>query len=197
MTYFKIKASILFSLFLLIPVIVSAQDTEIELTVGFLTSNDVLDYNDTPFRQVFPGENVTTFDTHSAGIGIAFRHLVHDNIKVGGQLTFQRVDKEFVQNNIKIGEGTLDFFTLLGNANFYWLQSGLLGIYSGAGIGFSFSNEDQFDLDDEELSRTETDLFFAWQANAIGVEFGRDIRFITNAGFGTQGVVSLGVKYRF
>ncbi|MGF1669658.1 MAG: hypothetical protein ACFCU6_04350 [Balneolaceae bacterium] len=196
-----IRNTITLFLFLLLtlsaPFMLLAQDTEVELTVGFLTSNDILNYNDTPFRQVFPDEDVTSSDTHSTGIGIAFRHLVHHNIKVGGQLTYQRVDKEFVQDNIKIGEGTVDFFTLLGNANFYWLQSGSFGIFSGAGLGFSFSNEDQFDLNDDELSRTETGLFFAWQANAIGFEFGRDFRFVTNAGFGTQGVVSFGLKFRF
>jgi hypothetical protein len=197
MTYSKIKAHLLFSLFLLIPVFISAQDTEVEVSVGFLTSNDILDYNDAVFSEVFPDGDVTSFDDHSTGIGIAYRFFAHDNIKVGGQLTYQRIDKEFVQNNIKIGEGTQDFFTLLGSANFYWLQSEFIGIYSGGALGFSFSNEDQFDLEDEELSRSETDLFFAWQANAIGFEFGRDIRFLTNAGFGTQGAVSLGLKYMF
>lgn len=197
MTFSKIKTSLFFSLFLFLPLFLPAQNTEIEVTVGFLTSNDILDYNDSVFSQVFPDEDVTSFDNHSTGIGIAYRYFAHNNIKVGGQLTYQRIDKEFVQNNIKIGEGTQDFFTLLGSANFYWFQSELFGVYSGGALGFSFSNEDQFDLEDEELSRTETDLFFAWQANAIGFEFGRDIRFLTNAGFGTQGAVSLGLKYRF
>jgi len=197
MAYSKIKTTLLFSLLFFSHTLAFAQDTEIEITAGFLTSNDILNYNDSVFSQVFPDEDVTSFENFSTGIGIAYRYLAHDNIRVGGQLTYQRIDKEFVQNNIKVGEGTTDFFTLLGIASFYWFESDVFGIYSGAGLGFSFSNDDQFALEDPERSRTETDLFFAWQANAIGFEFGRNIRFLTNAGFGTQGAVSLGLKYRF
>lgn len=197
MNYSKIKISILFSLLFFSHVLVFSQDTEIEVTAGFLTSNDILNYNDSVFRKVFPDEDVTSFENFSTGIGIAYRYLAHDNIKVGGQLTYQRNDKEFVQNNTKVGEGTTDFFTLLGIASFHWFESDIFGIYSGAGLGFSFSNDDQYALEDPERSRTETDLFFAWQANAIGFEVGRELRFLTNAGFGTQGAVSFGLKYRF
>lgn len=174
-----------------------SQDTEVELAVGVLTSNNILDYNDSIFNEVFPEEDVTSTDTHSAGFAISYRTRVRRNLKAGGQLSYQRKDKEFIRDNVKIGEGTVDFFSLVATSNYYWLENDRWGIFTGLGAGFSYSTEDQFGFSDEERSRTETDLFLAWQVHPVGIEFGRDFRFITNAGFGNQGVVSLGLKYRF
>jgi len=192
------SGTVLLALFILMTnELLFSQDSEAELAVGFLTTNDLLDYNDSIFSEVFPEGDVTSSDTHSAGFAISYRTRVKRDLKVGGQLSYQRKDKEFVRDNVKIGEGTVDFFSLVATSNYYWLENERWGLFTGLGAGFSFSTEDQFDFSDEERSRTETDLFLAWQVHPVGIEFGRDFRFITNAGFGNQGVVSLGLKYRF
>ena len=76
------------------------------------------------------------------------------------------------------------------SVRFAWLDKKRVALYSKAAIGATFdSGQYQGSHDD----RWEV----AFQASAFGVEVGGAFRGFLELGYGMQGIVNFGIKYRF
>ena len=55
----------------------------------------------------------------------------------------------------------------------------------------------EFDGDRAEYNTDKTDFHFNWQVSLIGIEVGKSLRGFAEGGFGEQGVLMLGLRYKF
>ena len=83
---------------------------------------------------------------------------------------------------------------------FNWLRRNNWGLYSKVGVGYTRA---EFKTTGEDSNGTYTkdssgDNFFNFQASLVGVEAGnRSVRGFAELGFGEQGVIHGGIRFRF
>jgi len=64
-------------------------------------------------------------------------------------------------------------------------------MYSKAAVGLTVKTQSASGSDDK------TKAVFNWQASAVGMEFGGAFRGFLELGMGEQGIVLVGLRYRF
>ena len=80
---------------------------------------------------------------------------------------------------------------------FNWLRKEKVGLYSKLAAGVTFTSNNIKDTDKTVSSDKDKDLMFNFQASMIGVEVGTTIRGFAEIGVGEQGLILLGLRYRF
>ncbi len=108
--------------------------------------------------------------------------------------------------NIRIGgkqyyddKATNSFITVLPAVKFNWLRKKYFGLYSKIGLGASFRSQKQEWTDgNQQKSKSESDVFFNFQATGLGIEAGSPrIRAFAEIGIGEQGIFSGGLRCKF
>ena len=80
---------------------------------------------------------------------------------------------------------------------FNFVRKKNFGLYSKAGLGVTYRTE-SIDYDDGSEDYSEKALLFNWQLSFIGVEAGSPyMRAFAELGFGEQGIVCAGLRYKF
>ena len=127
-----------------------------------------------------------------------FYHLNNPRLAVGGIVAIAHYADDVVKKktDTKIGERIRDYVTVMPAVKYDWVHKTNFALYSKAGAGIMVHNcqEKDFELKEEKKS---SDTFFMYQLSFIGVEFGKNFRGFLEAGFGEQGIVMAGVKYKF
>lgn len=131
---------------------------------------------------------------------ISAEYFYHINPLVGigaiGVYSFHKTDDvrdDKVQGKIKD-----IFFTIMPAVKFNWLRRENWGLYSKLGIGYTHAKYTYTDNDNKEDANEESDNAVNWQASLIGAEIGnKNIRAFAELGFGEQGMLLAGVRFRF
>ncbi len=71
-----------------------------------------------------------------------------------------------------------------------WLNRDRFSMYSKIALGVLIGIDSGADND-------KTTAAFAWQASAVGAEFGNSFRGFLELGFGEQGILVAGLRYKF
>ncbi len=82
------------------------------------------------------------------------------------------------------------YFSIMPAVKYNWLNREHFSMYSKAAVGVLIGRE-------SEGPAKKTTATFAWQASAVGAEFGSAFRGFLELGFGEQGILVAGVKYKF
>lgn len=85
-------------------------------------------------------------------------------------------------------------YGMLFGASFYYYRTKNVQVYSGADIGF-FLNREIFKSENTYEKRN--DIFFSFQLNAAGVRFGNKFGGYIEFGYGSKGILNLGLSYKF
>lgn len=111
---------------------------------------------------------------------------------VGVDGLYEKFSKEVysVANDNYLGNSKGQYFTIIPRADFYWLNSNFIRLYSGIGIGASFAQQ-EFNND----KNTKTILAFNFAP--IGTEIGNKFCVFGETSFGYNGLLSLGLRLRF
>lgn len=88
------------------------------------------------------------------------------------------------------GSATTTYFTFMPAVKYNWLVKNHFGMYSKGAVGITVARDSG---DDKSKSRSE----FNWQASFVGMEFGSAFRGFAEFGFGEQGIIVLGLRYKF
>lgn len=119
---------------------------------------------------------------------------------IGGIGVYATEGKDIMINkkeNPKIGTSRFNYFTIIPAVKFDWLRREHFGLYSKAGFGATIVNERQ-KYNDGTDDESETAATVSWQFSFIGVEAGSaKVRGFAEFGFGEQGVLLAGVRYKF
>ena len=82
---------------------------------------------------------------------------------------------------------------------FNFVRKTHFGLYSKAALGVTLRTESvEYNLDYGDYNDSENSFQFNWQLSFIGVEVGGPyLRGFTELGFGEQGIISAGIRYKF
>ena len=97
----------------------------------------------------------------------------------------------------RVAKRSYNYYTLLPTVKFNFVRKKNFGLYSKAGLGVTYRTE-SMDYDDGSEDYSEKALLFNWQLSLIGVEAGSPyMRAFAELGFGEQGIVCAGLRYKF
>ena len=140
-----------------------------------------------------------TNDTRVGTVAVEyFHHMKNPRLAVGGVVTYAQFGEDVMKKDTKqiTGERTRHYFSVMPSVKYYWVNKNHFGLYSKAAAGVMMLVDKR---NDKEINKNETDndIFFMGQVSPVGVEFGSKVRGFVEAGFGEQGIVLAGVKYKF
>ncbi len=125
-----------------------------------------------------------------------FRHMEDPKLAVGGMLTFARFSEDVINKDTKanVGERNRTYISLMPAVKYSWVNKNHFAFYSKIAGGVMLMS-DHNDIDG--WTNTETEFRFMMQISPIGFEFGGKFRVFLEAGWGEQGIVLAGAKYKF
>lgn len=82
------------------------------------------------------------------------------------------------------------YFTFMPALKYNWLVKDHFGMYSKIAAGITFAK-------DSGTSKNDSRSEFNWQASFVGMEFGGALRGFVESGFGEQGIILGGLRYKF
>lgn len=116
---------------------------------------------------------------------------------VGGIFAYGRCTKDLYLFDVKEGEGTNTYYTLMPAVKLDWLRTKYFGMYSKFAIGATLRREtiDATTPNYKDVSGTHWHL--NWQASVLGMEAGApSVRAFVELGFGEQGMGLLGLRVK-
>lgn len=155
---------------------------EIGLSYGLATGPQISNLYTEFFT--FSLAKVDLRSTGSFAASYLYFHIKH--IGVGGTIAYQQgnepVDARF--------ECKQNYVTALATAKFYWFNRPHVGMYSSIALGATYSFG-HYEGEREQGWR------FSGQVNAVCIEAGGRVRGFLEAGFGTLGLLKMGIRYKF
>lgn len=121
-------------------------------------------------------------------------------VGVGGITVFNHHAQDVLQNEQVTGKRTSNYFTILPAVKFNWLRKHKWGMYSKVGLGYTRAEYKTTGKDSEGTYTKDSsgDNFFNFQASLVGIEAGnRNVRGFAELGFGEQGLIHGGIRFRF
>ena len=127
-------------------------------------------------------------------------HHVSPLIGVGGIGVYNHHKQDVVQNEQITGKRTSNYFTIMPAVKFNWLRKQNWGMYSKLAVGYTRGHYTTTGKDADGMPKKDTsgNNFFNFQASLAGIEAGGDhVRGFAELGFGEQGLVQGGIRFRF
>ena len=169
---------------------------EIAASYGSLSNSDWLNIFENVIGAIF-GETYKD-DTFFGPIGLEYFYHFKPWLGVGVITTYGQLVQDGYKGDDKVGKKSNYYFTALPAVKFDWLRRDVIGLYSKLGAGVTMRREiREFDGDRAEYNTDKTDFHFNWQVSLIGIEVGKSLRGFAEGGFGEQGVLMLGLRYKF
>ena len=127
-----------------------------------------------------------------------FRHLNNPRLAIGGLVSYSKWDSDILKkggSHEKVGERNRNYFLVMPAIKWYWTNKNNFGLYSKAAVGAAFLSSTEKDLSGN--SKDDSGTYFMFQLSLIGAEFGKQFRGFAELGFGNQGFVQAGIRYKF
>ena len=127
-----------------------------------------------------------------------FYHFNNPRLAIGGSFTYSKWDSDVLVRNsqTKVGERNRNFFSVMPAFKAYWINKNHFGLYSkaAAGVGFLQCTDNDYET---HVKKDDNGCYFMFQLSFVGVEFGSKFRGFAEAGFGDQGFIQAGIRYKF
>lgn len=177
----------------------NAQDNkhEIAVTYGAGTTTDFVDGWGKVGALMFTGGH-TTFENekHFGPISAEYFYRISPVVGVGVIGAYEKTTEDVFESRSKVGDVTRSDITVMPAVKFNWLRKKNWGMYSKVGIGVTFETRKETN-NNTNTSESDNSIMFNFQATALGVEFGQSICGFAELGFGEQGAVLAGIRYKF
>ena len=121
-------------------------------------------------------------------------------VGVGGIGVYTRHEQDVVQNEEVTGKRNSNYYTIMPAVIFNWLRKSRWGMYSKLGAGYTRGNYSTTGKDSSgnDTRSTSNNNFFNFQVSLVGIEAGnRSVRGFAELGFGEQGLIHGGIRFRF
>ena len=128
-----------------------------------------------------------------------YRHLNNPRLAIGALVSYSKWDSDVLKNDNtheKMGERKRNYFSVMPAIKWYWINKNSFGLYSKAAVGVGFLKTSDKDFKNN-TTKDDNGTYFMFQASFIGVEFGGKLRGFAEAGFGEQGFIQAGLRYKF
>jgi hypothetical protein len=131
--------------------------------------------------------------------GEYYYHCNNPRLAIGGIVTYSKWDSDVLRRNSshdKIGERNRSYLSIMPSIKWYWVNKNHFGLYCKAAVGPILVSCTAKDYE-VNSSNSESGIYPMFQASPIGVEFGGKFRGFAELGFGDQGLLLGGVRYKF
>lgn len=159
---------------------------EISLSVGVITIPEIVTTLGDIFATSFTGQKVEESEG-SGAITVAYSHFASPKFSYGLSATYERLTTTYSNPADKI---KWNAFAFILNGRYHYVSRPSFRLYSGLGAGYATFNA-------KSNNSSFSNGAFAFQVNALGARFGRQIGVFAELGFGYEGVIKAGVAYRF
>ena len=170
---------------------------EISVSYGAGTTTDFIDGWGKVGALMFTG-GTTTFENekHFGPIAAEYFYRISPVVGVGVIGVYEKTTEEAHYRGTKIGKTTRSDISVMPAVKFNWLRKQNWGMYSKIGAGVTFEKKKETD-DEKNTSKSDNATMFNFQVTALGVEFGKTVCGFAEVGFGEQGAVLAGRRYKF
>lgn len=117
---------------------------------------------------------------------------------VGGIFVYGQDTQDMYMLSEKVGKNYHRYYTLMPAVKFDWLRKKNFGLYSKLGVGATLRHE-SWESDDNSINEdSNSEIHFNWQMSLLGIEAGIPrVRAFLELGLGEQGIVDVGLRYKF
>jgi len=166
---------------------------DLSVSAGYGSSMQFID-NYTKIISDYPSyeaKDFKFFPTVSAEYG----YRVSERFAVGAVLSFQVADSHILNEGRDNTKARDTWYSLMPQARFFWYTNKNMNVYSKAAVGLT-ARRNKYTNNNDIIEKFR-DFNIAWQVSAIGFEYGNIVCGFAEAGFGTQGYISAGVRVKF
>ena len=157
---------------------------DVSLSLGIASVSDIYNLFTKAMTSLVDGLTEVDVDFASAGsISAEYFHRMNDVISLGGIVSY---------NNLSVIEDgqvsrKVNYYSLLPAVKFQWYQREKFGTYSKVAVGATLKTD----------STVDPSLRMSFHISLLGLEVGKRVRAFTEFGIGEQGLLVLGLRYRF
>ena len=117
---------------------------------------------------------------------------------VGGILAYGENKQDVYLLGDKDGVSKNTYLTLMPAVKFDWLRKKHFGMYSKLAVGATLRNEKYDSVETSNKNDSDSEVHVNWQASLLGMEAGGPtIRGVLELGTGEQGIILVGMRYKF
>ena len=172
---------------------------EISLSYGTVPNSAWMDVMSEMFSGMF-GERSEN-NKYYGPIGLEYYYHTSKLMAVGAIATFATNTEDRYMEKDLISKVRRSYFSVMPSLKLNWLNKKHWGLYSkvAAGVTYGYCRDKDYEkgISTGKID-TYKDLFFNFQATAIGIESGgNNVRGFLELGVGEQGVALAGVRYKF
>ncbi|MFI3295885.1 MAG: hypothetical protein R3Y19_07685 [Rikenellaceae bacterium] len=132
--------------------------------------------------------------SNMGAIGLGFNFFATPALEISLPFIYTRSEGYVYKSEDSRSPYEESWLSMMPGVKFSWLYNDWFTFYSRASVGWSLGNRSERTTGGIGLNHT---FALAYQISPVGVEFGRRLVFFVEAGFGTAGKVSAGLKLRF
>ena len=126
-------------------------------------------------------------------VGAEYFYNISNVVGIGGVATYVRYDSDQYRKEEQQGSRTVRSVSLLPAAKLNWLRKPSWGLYSKVAAGVSLVSFDYMDPSEQ----ADPSPMFNFQLSPVGIEVGKQLRGFAELGWGEQGILFCGLRYRF
>lgn len=169
---------------------------EVSIALGIEANSQWID----DFEDIFDGYSCNN-ESCMEPISVEYFYHINKMLSLGAIFVYGNRKEDayalWSSKQDRIGKCSNNYYTLLPTVKFNFVRKKNFGLYSKAGLGVTYRTE-SMDYDDGSGDYSEKALLFNWQLSLIGVEAGSPyMRAFAELGFGEQGIVCAGLRYKF
>jgi len=169
---------------------------DIMVTYGFFSPDQFMNVESTMLDEQFEDKRYVRDNFSSMGnIFLSYRHINRaETLFLGFSLGYSKNKSEIYYVGQFAGDLERTFYTLAFEANYRYVNKGLIQVYSGAGIGVTYGQETLSATAFHPQESSGNLMRLAYQFNVVGVRIGKRIAGVAEFGYGYKGIVNLGLS---
>ena len=172
---------------------------EVSVSYGIDSNSQWLDVLENTTLIIASGATASFDNDRFLGpISVEYFYHLKPWVGVGGIFAYGSNKQDILFSGKKDGELKHSYYTLMPAVKFDWLRKKHFGMYSKLAVGMTLRTENIEDSDPSVKSEDNTMMHLNWQASFLGIEAGSPtVRGFAELGFGEQGIILAGVRYKF
>lgn len=169
---------------------------DISMSYGLFTPAQFTDVNTPILNDMFPAElYVADHYKGSGAIFLTYRHMFrNENIFWGLTAGMSKSSWQIYNIGSDVGELKRQFYTFAIEFEYRYRNQGVVQMYSGVGLGFTYGSETLTSTDPGVAESTGSLNQLGYQVNAIGVRIGKKFGGFAEFGYGYKGIINIGLS---
>ena len=189
-------AIVIMALMLAFPLSAQFEKHEISASYGVVTLDQVVDIFEDILISIFTLGNFEKDDySYTGALFLTYRYSANYRWDIGVTAGLDRVEGNLIWADQLAGTFRESHNTIALETHLRWVRKSFIELYSGIGVGYTFTNNYAELLTGEQESINSGHV--TGQLNVLGIRLGKKIGLYTEFGFGYKGLLNFGASVKF